>query len=259
MNINYHTHTTRCKHAVGTEREYVEAAIANGFKVLGFADHTPYPFPNEHYRTNMRMGMHELESYVNTILSLKKEYAKDIDIHIGLEVEYFPAFFDELVKEVSNYPIEYFLLAQHFLGNGHNDDFYSFQTTKDASVLEEYEQVLKTAMESGRFTYIAHPDLINFIGENAVYDKYMRSICRTARMHNLPLEINFLGIAEGRIYPRDDFWKIAGEEGCDVVFGLDAHKPQAFAYQNCINRAMELVQKYNLNLLENVTLKNPIF
>jgi histidinol-phosphatase (PHP family) len=45
MKINYHTHTTRCHHAAGTEREYVEAAIANGIKVLGFADHTPYPFP----------------------------------------------------------------------------------------------------------------------------------------------------------------------------------------------------------------------
>ena len=28
MIANYHTHTWRCKHAVGTEREYVEQAIA---------------------------------------------------------------------------------------------------------------------------------------------------------------------------------------------------------------------------------------
>ena len=28
---NFHTHTTRCKHATGTEREYVEKAIEAGF------------------------------------------------------------------------------------------------------------------------------------------------------------------------------------------------------------------------------------
>ena len=45
MFANYHTHTARCNHASGTEREYVEAAIKSGLKILGFADHTPYPFP----------------------------------------------------------------------------------------------------------------------------------------------------------------------------------------------------------------------
>ena len=47
MIVNYHTHTTRCNHASGTEKEYVEAAIETGLKVLGFSDHTPYPFPDE--------------------------------------------------------------------------------------------------------------------------------------------------------------------------------------------------------------------
>ncbi len=40
---NYHTHTKRCRHAVGEDREYVEAAIEAGLKVLGFSDHTPIP------------------------------------------------------------------------------------------------------------------------------------------------------------------------------------------------------------------------
>ena len=41
MIANYHTHTWRCRHADGTEREYVETAIEAGFKILGFSDHTP--------------------------------------------------------------------------------------------------------------------------------------------------------------------------------------------------------------------------
>ena len=41
---NYHTHTTRCKHASGEDREYVEKAIESGLKILGFSDHCPWVF-----------------------------------------------------------------------------------------------------------------------------------------------------------------------------------------------------------------------
>ena len=41
MIANYHTHTPRCHHAKGTEREYVENAIRAGIKRFGFADHSP--------------------------------------------------------------------------------------------------------------------------------------------------------------------------------------------------------------------------
>ena len=33
---NYHTHTYRCGHAIGTDEEYVLAAIEKGFKENGF-------------------------------------------------------------------------------------------------------------------------------------------------------------------------------------------------------------------------------
>lgn len=33
---NFHSHTVRCQHAVGEEREYVEEAIKEGFEVIGF-------------------------------------------------------------------------------------------------------------------------------------------------------------------------------------------------------------------------------
>ena len=51
MRYNLHTHTYRCNHASGTDREYVEAAIKAGMKTLGFADHCPQFFPNDYYST----------------------------------------------------------------------------------------------------------------------------------------------------------------------------------------------------------------
>ena len=46
---NYHTHTPRCRHAGGSEREYIENAIAAGMTTLGFSDHTPYFFEGKYY------------------------------------------------------------------------------------------------------------------------------------------------------------------------------------------------------------------
>lgn len=44
MKTNYHTHTTRCMHAVGSDEEYVLSAIKGGFQILGFSDHTPWKY-----------------------------------------------------------------------------------------------------------------------------------------------------------------------------------------------------------------------
>ena len=63
---NYHTHTTRCKHAWGTEREYIEHAIQAGFEVLGFSDHAPYLWETD-YVSRIRMDKSELENYVTTL------------------------------------------------------------------------------------------------------------------------------------------------------------------------------------------------
>ena len=44
MDYNYHTHTTRCHHAVNSDEEYIQAAIEAGIKYLGFSDHAPVVF-----------------------------------------------------------------------------------------------------------------------------------------------------------------------------------------------------------------------
>lgn len=46
MKTNYHTHTYRCKHAMGNDERIVLNAIKADLDILGFSDHTPWPhFP----------------------------------------------------------------------------------------------------------------------------------------------------------------------------------------------------------------------
>ena len=78
MYANYHTHTVLCNHASGEMREYVETAIKNGIKVLGFSDHVPYPFENEYY-SYFRMRVCEAQDYVNSVAALREEF-KDIEV-----------------------------------------------------------------------------------------------------------------------------------------------------------------------------------
>ena len=54
----------------------------------------------------------------------------------------------------------------------------------------------------------------------------MRRLCRAAIETGTPLEINLLGIREGRHYPVERFWQIAAEEGNAVILGFDAHAPK---------------------------------
>ena len=256
MIANYHTHTARCLHAAGTEREYVERALQGGCRVLGFSDHTPYPFPAP-YISGFRMRMDQLEGYVRTVLDLRAAYRGEIEIRLGLEVEYYPRYFEQLLRAVEGYLIEYFLLGQHYLQDEMGAP-YSGALTRDPRILEGYCSQVIGGMETGCYSCLAHPDLINFHGDGALYEQQMRRLCREALRHGLPLEINFLGISESRSYPDERFWKIAGEEGCPVVFGCDAHTPAAVLNPEAERRAQELVRRYGLQRVEKLTLRAPV-
>lgn len=244
LEANYHTHTWRCHHAEGMERDYIEQAIEGGMKVLGFSDHTPYPFTNA-YKSTFRMDVDQLEEYVATLEDLRDEYKNDIDIKIGLEVEYYPRYFDALLRLTDEYPIEYFILGQHYLGNEVGDS-YSGMPSPSVRRLHRYVMQVEEALDTGRFVYLAHPDLIYFVGSNENYDREMRHLCTHARELDIPLEINFLGLYEGRSYPRQQFWEIAGEVGNKVIFGSDAHKPGMVVNPFSMQEALRMVELYGL-------------
>lgn len=249
MFANYHSHTTRCNHAVGTQREYVERAIEGGYRIFGFSDHTPYPFDGG-YRSTFRMLPGELEGYVRETLDLKAEYKNDIDIRLGLEVEYYPRYFEALLKLCEDYPIEYFILGQHALNNEF-DGVFPGRPTDDEEVLRKYCSQVTEALETGRFLYLAHPDMINYTGPAEIYEKHIRGLCSTLKRLRIPAEINFLGMFEHRHYPNPRFWKIAGEEGVETVFGADAHAPERVFRPECEEHAMAMVKEYGLRLIEN--------
>ena len=221
-----------------------------GLQTLGFSDHTPYPFPNGYYST-FRMFPDELPGYVAAVEDVRKRYAGQLQIHLGVEAEYYPKYFKDMVAMVKDHGIEYMLLGQHML----YDEVEGIGTggpTADPVLLRQYCNQTIDAMYTGLFTYFAHPDIINFVGDAAIYRQEMGRLCRAAKACDLPLEINLLGLHLQRQYPDPRFWEIAAEEGCKVVLGVDAHKPEALQDSVPEQKAMEIVEKYGLKLWETV-------
>lgn len=251
--INMHTHTTRCHHAAGEDREYVEKAIEAGYDVLGFSDHAPYIFENGFVST-IRMTMDELEGYVDSVLSLKKEYASDIDIYCGLEMEYFPKLFDRTMAEIDQYPIDYMILGQHYYNQ--EDGWVSPKRPwRDEPYLELYVERILQGLATDRFFYVAHPDIMCFTGEIEVYRKHMVKIVQEMKKRNMPIEINVNGYRDKFHYPNPEFIKLGVENDCDFVIGVDAHKPTDLLDFDTYEKCSKLVLEYNGRLVNHLNLK----
>ena len=121
--------------------------------------------------------------------------------------------------------------------------------------MERFVDLVIGAMETGAFTYVAHPDILNFTGPEEAYAAQVRRLCETSKRLQIPLEVNFLGIRESRKYPRDDFWQIAGEVGSPVTFGFDAHDVPSAWDSASLEKAKEIVARFGLNYIGRPTLR----
>ncbi len=250
MLANYHSHTVRCNHASGTEREYIESAIKNGFKILGFSDHVPQPYPAG-FDSHIRMKMSAVENYTDTLVKLRDEYKKDIDIKIGYEVEYTHKYFDKLILHLRQYPLDYIIQGQHFVPDEFTG-FYSGAMTEDEENVAAYADLTIEGMETGCFSYLAHPDLINYVGPDEIFNKHMKRVVHTAIKLNIPLEVNMLGFSTGRNYPCDRFFSMAAEMGASFVIGCDAHNPIDVRQPETVPGFCEFLNKHHITFGDNI-------
>ena len=242
---NYHTHTARCGHAFGEDREYVEAAVAAGLQVLGFSDHIPWPTARPAV-AHSRMHPDELGEYFASLTALREEYRDRIEIHIGFEAENFPEL-DGLLEILQDYPCEYLILGHHFSGLG-DDAHYFGRPFDDPKLLEIYAKRTLAGIESGRFLYLAHPDLPYFTGDPARFDAVMEDICLCAKEHDLPLEVNMLGLRDGRNYPTRAFFERAATHGNRLCVGVDAHRPSHISEPGVFEKTMDFATSFGLEV-----------
>ncbi len=216
MKFNYHTHTVRCQHAFGKDEDYVLCAIEAGFDEIGFSDHCAWPYKN--FVSHIRMTESEIDSYASCVKALKEKYKDKISIKLGWECEFFEEYIPWLKETVKKYGFDYLILGHHYSPTEKGGD-YNGCLTKPKQI-EAYKNGVLKAMDSGLFSYVAHPDLFmkgyRKFDEHA--EKVTREIVQKAKETDTPLEYNLLGIEysakDGFMgYPHDKFWHIAGEMG----------------------------------------------
>lgn len=121
-------------------------------------------------------------------------------------------------------------------------------------MLDKYISQVILGAKSGLFTYIAHPDLINFNGDNKLYIQKMTYMANELKKLDIPLEFNFLGYTDKRNYPNNDFWQIVSEVKNDVVIGLDAHNPNVYDDKKNLERAKKYLKSLNITPLDKIEL-----
>ena len=257
MRTNYHTHTTRCLHATGSDEEFVLSAIKGGYQELGFSDHTPWKY-HTNYISDIRMTPEELPDYVESFRSLQEKYKDRISLKIGLECEYFPDYLHWLKEVIREFKLDYIIFGNHHF---HTDEKFPYfgRNTKTVDMLELYEESAIEGMESGLFAYFAHPVL--FMRSYPEFDRHCklisRHICRTAARLNLPLEYN-IGYEDYNdthkitTIPHPDFWKIAAAEGCTAIIGVDAHNNQYLETPFYYDRANERLRALGIKVIDRI-------
>ena len=258
---NYHSHTTRCGHAEGKDEDYVLAAIDNGFQTIGFTDHVFLP---DIFQPRMRGSVALLDEYKSSVLHLKKKYQGKINVKLGFECEYLGEPFDTYYHKLKEQGFELLILGQHcYYDAAHrNMAWYGDLPNRQERIYRYCDDLIK-GMESGLFSYVAHPDFFVLIywDWDEHCEEVARRICQTAERLHIPLELN-MGRTRGRSYyfkpdffnyPYPRFWEIVSEYDIDVVVGVDAHSPEDY-YTSDYDVFAEILRNHKLKYLPKLPL-----
>lgn len=249
LKTNWHTHTARCGHAVGTDEEYVQAAIKAGVKTLGFSDHAAYraPCPTD------RMNYEQVPEYKASILNLKEKYKDQITIYLGMEVECYKDQWDTLAQYRND--LDYCILGQHNL----TIDCESSYDLVWPEELKRYGDCLEYACEHSLCDYICHPDVC--LWRYPAIDDSVRELAeRIADLsvkYDMPVELNCgSGVRMGKkayqdgiryAYPTRVFFEAFARKHAPVIIGMDIHDPKLFLTDEYLNRALEVTEGLDIN------------
>lgn len=256
MKTNYHTHTQRCRHAQGSEEDYIRSALASQVSILGFSDHAPFP----DHDFGLRMPIEELKDYLAEIDRLAKVYDGQITLYKGLEIEYLPRYRGYYEDLRGRYGLDYLLLGEHFFLDAAGKIFNITTGAPNTEKFLEYADAVAEGMKTGLFDAVVHPDI--FMMSPLAWDRNCDAatdrILEAAALSGTVLEYNANGLRRGLrrypegdryMYPHENFWKKAAASGLPVIVGTDCHNPTQ-VWDDCMDRALAELERYGIKPLE---------
>jgi histidinol-phosphatase (PHP family) len=243
---DFHTHTYRCKHAVGDVPDFVARAAELGLEAIGLSDHMPYPGDRW---PSFRMDYAQLDDLVELMHAARRR--PGVRVYAGLECEWVPeyrAYYeDELLGERQ---LDYLIGSTHFTPYG-GQWLSSFDALKTTAHLRAYVDHTIAMLDTGLFAFVAHPDVFAQCYSAWTPDvaAATRDLMQAVRARGAVLELNASGFRKTPCtYPWRPFWEAAAVEGVNVVVNSDAHDPaELFAD---VPRCYELASELGLTIVD---------
>lgn len=241
---NYHTHSHFCD-GVGEPQAYVEQALKENLKALGFSSHAPLPFEDD-----WTLTFDTLPTYCDTIKELKKQHAPELPIYLSLEIDYIPDEASPTAAKFQTVGLDYTIGAVHFAGLDHQGKPWSIDHTPEIfaeglalvynnqvqPAVELYYHLVREMIEHHCPDIVAHLDLIKknntqgkYFGEEEAW--YQVAVIQTLDVlaeSSAILEVNTGGLARGRtdsFYPSPWILELCYERNIPLTLNADAHQP----------------------------------
>lgn len=252
MKIDGHIHSPYCPHgSTDSFEQYIEKAIANQFTAITFTEHAPLPtgFVDPTPDQDSGMPSEYLMNYIRDLQLLKEKYKQQIDIRIGLEVDFIVGFEQQtkaFLDEVGPY-LDDAILSVHFLQ--HHDTYCCIDFSDDVylqfaeqvggmqALYTLYYETVRHSIEAelGEFkpTRIGHPTLVHKfqLAHNEAIDDatQIKELLLFMKQAGYTLDANSAGLSKPLCrepYPSLEWIEFARAINLPIVFGSDAHTAQ---------------------------------
>lgn len=264
MKSNYHTHCHFCD-GKGDPELYVEEALKVGLTTLGFSSHAPIKEENSWTLTD-----DQVEPYISRINELKEKYRDQLDIYLGLEVDYYPD--ENRFNRFRSYGLEYIIGSVHMVKPEGFDTYYSvdasvrdFQKVLDEvyqgdirSFGKDYYRSLREMIEQGGFEILGHLDLFRkfnsgdrfFSEREEWYIDEVTKVLELLEKRDIIVEVNTGAISRGvqsRPYPSKWILEECNRRNIRVCLNSDVHSPE---HIKCYySEAVTLIKECGFNTL----------
>lgn len=227
--IDYHIHTPLCNHAVGTMKEYAEAAVRKGLGGICFLDHLIINGPGR--RNSMKPE--EIEGYISEIKNLRNNFRGKLEIYAGLEIDFQPEYADIIIDIVSRYPFDAIGSSVHFiegLNIASRREAASLTPKEEQGLAEAYFDRMASMLDYDYYDIVCHFDIFKKTGRTIpdFLESRIEEIIDRIAIKEIAVELNTAGWDHpaGECYPGRRIIEKMVRRNIPFVFSSDAHRPE---------------------------------
>lgn len=258
---NFHMHTHYSDGSSAPEK-YITEALLQGFKGIGFSEHSVLPFKNTFALQSGREA-----SYLKEIADLKLKHASEIEIYTALEADYIPNSSEDFLSLKQSLNLDYIIGSVHLVINGTLQDNLWFIDGPKAEIYDDginsvfngdakkavtaYWHQVNKMVENERFDIVGHLDKIKMHNKNRYFlesDKWYQDLVKETvsliAEKDLMVEINTRGLYKKRsdsLFPGDNIIRVLKEKSIKTVLNSDAHQPGEISLY--FNEAVEILKQ----------------